>query len=272
MLHQRALSVYVLMITACLLGSWTKNTASKMQTLASQMPSQPSTLLQKKEDNSAVAINARPNECGLQEQQGPEQSVGPFDISVKFFQPGAMLSSPGSNMHMKNYEDSQMHLEVDTKANAWGTNWGYSTDETPAGLQMWYSLTDASGKELAHDMMMEMNAIDGSHYGTNLPAKTIVEPGTYHLKMTIYPPRNYAIHQDYITGVPKKGWFAPMTADMEWILSREMLDKVDSLRREAPMTVPDNCKNYPVRMVKDDAAEKAYSQAIKLIPVPIGRH
>ncbi|MBN9643265.1 iron transporter [Corynebacterium mendelii] len=217
----------------------------------------------------AAGVNARPDECGLQEQQGPEASFGPFDVSIHYFQPGEMLPNPDADMTMASYADSQMHLEVDTKVNEFGTNWGWSVDETPADLRMFYKLEDPEGKQVAAGMMMEMNAIDGSHYGTNLVNDTITGPGEYTMTLTVYPPKNYSLHGDYITGVPAEGWFKPLTVVMPWKLTQDNLDIVKENKRENPMTVPDNCKDYPVKQFSDPTAEAAMKKAEAEAPLPM---
>ncbi|MBV7363385.1 iron transporter [Actinomycetaceae bacterium TAE3-ERU4] len=220
----------------------------------------------------AVAVNARPNECGLQEQSGPEATVGPFDMGLHFFQPTVMVGAEGSTMKMTPYEESQMHLELDTKANAYGTNWGYSVDETPASLPIVYRLTDNNNKVLSEGMMMEMAAIDGSHYGLNLPKGTITAPGDYNLTVTVYPPLNYDIHQDYITGVPAKGWFKPLTVTMPWKITQENLDIIKKNTPADPMQVPEACKQYPVKMYEDKASEEAMKKAEQTAPLPMNMH
>lgn len=215
----------------------------------------------------AVKANARPDECGLQEQAGPEATFGPFDGAVHFFQPGQMFKNPDATEHMLDYKDSQMHLEFDLKANEFATNWGYSVDETPADLQLVYKLEDSSGKVLATDHMMEMNAIDGSHYGTNLPKDTITKPGDYTLTITIYPPKNYHLHQDYVTGVPARGWFKPLTVAMPWKITQENLDVVKENTVENFMDPSDKCKDYPVKMYEDEASQKAMEEAEAATPV-----
>ena len=224
------------------------------------------------EEKGAVKVNARPDECGLQEQQGPEASFGPFDGSIHFFQPGEMAPNPNAMMKMRKYADSQMHLELDLKANEFGTNWGYAMDETPANLPIMYQLSDASGKAVAKGMMTPMNAIDGSHYGTNLPKDTIKEPGKYMMKITIYPPKNYDMHKDYITGVPADGWFKPLTADMPWEITQKNLDIVKENTVADPMAVPEKCKEYPVKLFKDETAEKALKAAEDAKPLPMMDH
>lgn len=215
----------------------------------------------------SASLNSRPTECGLQEIQGPEGTLGPIDLSIKFFQPGEMMPSPGGKT-MLPYADSQMHLEVDTKANAFGSNWGYSVDETPAALTMAYRLTDQANATVAQGAFMEMNAIDGSHYGTNLAKNTITKPGDYTLKVTVFPPADYNLHTDYITGVPEKAWFKPLTIDLPWSITQEQLDRVAELTREQPNTVPDNCTAYPVKTFEDDAAQKAMDAAEAMAPLP----
>lgn len=221
-------------------------------------------------EKGAVAANQRPDECGNQEQAGPEFSVGPFDMALHFFQPGVMVVPEGSTMKSSSYADSQMHLELDTKANMYATNWGYSVDETPADLHIMYSLKDKSGKEINKGMMMEMNAIDGSHYGINLPNNTITAPGDYDLTVTVYPPANYAIHQDYVTGVPAKGWFKPLTTTVTWKISKEALDIVNKSKREDPMPPTDKCTKYPMKMYEDKAAQETMEKAEKATPIPMG--
>lgn len=221
------------------------------------------------EEEGALKVNARPDECSNQELQGPEESLGPFDISVKFFQPGEMIPSPNSTMWMEKYADSQMHLEVDTKANAFGTNWGYSVDETPANIQMMYVLMDSTKKVLSQGMMMEMNASDGAHYGTNLKTNTIKSAGDYTLKITVYPPVDYNLHSDYLTGVPATDWFKPLTAEMNWKITQDQLDTVNKAKVSDPNAVPENCQKYPVKMYEDKAAQKAMEKAESLTPIPL---
>ena len=221
------------------------------------------------DEEGALKVNARPDECNNQELQGPEESLGPFDISVKFFQPGEMIPSPNSTMWMEKYADSQMHLEVDTKANAFGTNWGYSVDETPANLHMMYVLMDDSKKVISQGMMMEMNASDGAHYGTNLKNDTIKKAGDYTLKITVYPPVAYDLHSDYLTGVPATDWFKPLTAEMDWKITQDQLDTVNKAKVSDPKAVPDKCKKYPVKMYEDKTAQKAMEKAESVAPVPM---
>lgn len=219
--------------------------------------------------SGAVKANIRPNECGLQEQAGPAASFGPFDGSIHFFQPGEMAPNPNTSMEMLSYADSQMHLELDLKANEYGTNWGYAVDETPAGLPIMYQLSNAAGKVVASGMMTAMNAIDGSHYGTNLPKGSITEPGKYMMKITVYPPKDYDLHKDYITGVPADGWFAPLSAEMPWEITQENLDIVKQNTVADPMAVPERCKAYPVKKFEDPAAEQAMKAALTLKPLPM---
>ncbi|MFW0121932.1 iron transporter [Rothia sp. CCM 9419] len=221
------------------------------------------------EAEGAVAANKRPDECGLQEQAGPEADFGPFIGAIHFFQPGQMFDNPKSTMKMLDYKDSQMHLEFDLKATEFATNWGYSVDETPADLHLMYKLDNSEGKTVASGMMMEMNAIDGSHYGTNLPKDSITEPGDYTLTVTIYPPNNYDLHQDYITGVPARGWFKPLTAVMPWKITQENLDIVKENTVENFMEPSEACKDYPVKMFEDPAAQKAMEKAESETAVPM---
>ena len=223
--------------------------------------------------DTAAGVNARPEECALAEQAGPTADFGPFTGEIHYFQPGQMGESAyPDQMKMLDYADSQMHFELDTKATAFGTNWGYSVDETPANLQMSYKLADKEGNTLAEGMFMEMNAIDGSHYGTNIPKDTIKEPGDYTLTVTIYPPRDYALHADYITGVPAKEWFKPLTAKMDWTLTQENLDIVKKNTVDNPMEPSDKCKDYPVKMYEDADAKKAMTEAEDIEPLPLPNH
>ncbi|MDO5730146.1 iron transporter [Corynebacterium sphenisci] len=218
----------------------------------------------------AVAVNARPDECGLQEQEGPTASFGLFDAAVMYFQPGQMAENPNSEMKMLDYADSQMHIELDLKANAYATNWGYSVDETPANLTILYRLADAEGKEIDKGMMMPMNAIDGSHYGTNLAKDTVTEPGDYKLKITILPPKNYDIHSDYITGVPADEWFGPLSAEMDWTIEQENLDAIAANTVENPMEPSDECAEYPKTMFEDDTARENMEAAEAVEPLRMG--
>lgn len=215
----------------------------------------------------APEVNARPDECGLQEQEGPTTSFGIFDAAVMYFQPGQMAENPNSTMKMLDYKDSQMHIELDLKANAYATNWGYSVDETPANLTIKYLLTDKDGQTKSEGMMMPMNAIDGSHYGTNLAKDTITEPGDYKLKITIFPPSNYDIHSDYITGVPADAWFKPLTQEMDWKIEQENLDAVKENTVDNPMEPGDNCKKYPKKMYENKDAAKTLEEAEKNEPL-----
>ncbi|WKD59615.1 iron transporter [Corynebacterium caspium] len=220
----------------------------------------------------APAANARPDECGLQEQAGPEATFGPFDGGVHFFQPGQMYTNPDSTMKMLDYAESQMHLEFDLKANAFATNWGYSVDETPAALTLLYQLANSEGKIISEGHMMEMNAIDGSHYGTNLAKDTITEPGDYTLTVTIYPPTNYDLHQDYITGPPARGWFKPLTVAMPWKITQENLDIVAANTVENPMEPSAECAAYPVKFYEDPTAQKAMDKAAATTAIPMHMH
>lgn len=222
------------------------------------------------EDEGAVALNKRPDKFANHEQDGPETSVGPFDLALHFFQPGHMADNQDATMKMVDYKDAQMHLELDTKANKFGTNWGYSVDETPADLRMVYSLADASGKVLSQGMMMEMNAIDGSHYGTNLKNDTIPGPGDYKLTITVYPPQNYALHNDYKTGVIAKSWFKPLTTTMDWKITQEQFDMVKKDKIADPLAVPEGAPE--VKMYKDKAAEAAMAKAEAAKPLPLPEH
>lgn len=221
------------------------------------------------EEKGAVAANKRPDECGLQEQAGPAGDFGPFTGEIHYFQPGEMMANPANTMQMRKYADSQMHLELDFKANEYATNWGYSVDETPANLPIVYKLTDKDGKELSHGAMTAMNAIDGSHYGTNLPKDTIKEPGAYKMTITVYPPKNYDFHNDYITGVPAREVWKPLTVTMDWNITKENLEAVKANTVADPMAVPDKCKQYPVKMFEDAAAKKAMEAAESAQPLPM---
>ncbi|MDO5747168.1 MAG: iron transporter [Actinomycetaceae bacterium] len=213
----------------------------------------------------AVKVNnpeGKPDACGLQEQEGPQDyQFGPFVGNIMFFQPGQMSDNPNSDMKMADYKDSQMHLELDLKANAYATNYGYSVDETPANLHIMYLLTKEDGSEVDSGMMMPMNAIDGSHYGTNLKKDTITEPGKYKMKITIFPPKNYDLHSDYITGVPVSEWFKPLTVEKDWEISQENLDKVKANTVEDFMNPPAECKDFPKTKFEDPEAEKALKDA-----------
>lgn len=221
------------------------------------------------EEVGAVKANHRPEECGLQEQAGPEGAFGPFEGAIHYFQPGEMMANPNNKMKMRKYADSQMHLELDFKANEYATNWGYSVDETPANLPIVYKLTDKDDHVLSTGMFTEMNAIDGSHYGTNLPKDTIKEPGDYKMTITVYPPHDYDFHNDYITGVPAREVWKPLTVTMPWEISKENLDAVAENTVSDPMSVPDKCKDYPVNMYKDATAEKAMKDAEAAEPLPM---
>lgn len=223
----------------------------------------------KSEEEGAVKVNSRPEECGLQEQEGPSAKFGPFDGSIAYFQPGEMAPNPNSDMKMLDYKQSQMHLELDLKANAFGTNWGYSKDETPANLHIMYQLSNSNGKVLSAGMFMPMNAIDGSHYGTNLPKDTITEPGTYKMKLTLYPPHNYDMHADYITGVPAEKWFGPLSAVMDWKLTKKNLDIIKKNTVEDFMNPSEKCKKYPKKMFKNAEDEKAMKEAEAIKPLPM---
>lgn len=211
-------------------------------------------------EDDVVSINnpkGKPEYCGLQEQEGPQGlEFGPFTGNIMFFQPGAMFENPESDMKMNSYEDSQMHLELDLKANEFGSNFGYSVDETPANLHIMYEISDSDGKVIMKDMMMPMNAIDGSHYGTNLKNDTIKNPGKYKIKITIYPPKNYDLHKDYITGVPHPEWFKPLTVEADWEISQEQLDIVKANKVKDYMAVPDKCKDFPKKMFENDKTKK----------------
>jgi uncharacterized protein involved in high-affinity Fe2+ transport len=223
----------------------------------------------------AVEANKRPNECGLQEQAGPEFSFGPYDAAIAYFQPGQMGEPvEGSSMKMLDYGESQMHLELDLKANEYGTNWGYSADETPAGLDVSYEITDDKNAHVDSGMMMEMNAIDGSHYGTNLAKDTIKGPGKYKVTITIRPPKNYDLHSDYITGVPISEWYKPLTASSEWELTKKNLDIVakNTLDPEAAMKPSAKCEKYPKKVFKDEASEKAMKAAEEAKPLESHAH
>ncbi|MBV7295873.1 iron transporter [Corynebacterium sp. TAE3-ERU12] len=213
------------------------------------------------EASDAVEVNARPDECGLQEQEGPTASFGLFDAAVMFFQPGQMAPNPNSTMEMLDYDESQMHIELDLKANAYATNWGYSVDETPANLKIAYKIETKDGDEVDTGMMMPMNAIDGSHYGTNLAKDTIKKPGDYKLTVTIFPPSDYDIHSDYITGVPATEWFGPLTRTMDWKITQENLDAIEKATVKDPMTPPEECKDYQKKMFEDKTAEKNLQEA-----------
>ncbi|KAB1659889.1 hypothetical protein F8O07_09875 [Pseudoclavibacter sp. CFCC 13796] len=184
-------------------------------------------------DSSAEDARLAPSVCGTPEDDGQNHEIpvgdadeGPFHMEANYFQPGDMAFDGGM---MPAYADSIAHIELDVKVNEEGTKYGWSVDETPADLNIDYTVTDKSGKEIVKGMFMEMNAADGSHYGTNIPKSaeaaglvgSLENPGEYTVTFHIAPPKNYGLHQDKRTGVEATEWFAPFDVSMDWLYTAE---------------------------------------------------
>ncbi|MBV7433370.1 iron transporter [Dermabacteraceae bacterium TAE3-ERU5] len=174
--------------------------------------------------------------CGTKDDDGGAHEIpvgeaeeGPFKMEVNYFQPAYML--PGTADMMPSYKESLCHLEMDIKANKEGVKYGWTLDETPAGLNITYKVLDESGKEIISGLFMEMNAGDGSHYGTNVPLTaqenglvgTLQKPGKFTLVFNIAPPKGYGLHGDARTKVEVDGWFKPFDVKMEWLYTGEQL-------------------------------------------------
>ena len=178
--------------------------------------------------------------CGTPEDDNENHEIpigsatgGPFDFDTAYFQP-AYMNNNGKSMPA--YEDSIAHIEADVKTNEKGEDYGWSTDETPADLRIEYKLTDKDGKEVASGKFMEMNAGDGSHYGTNIPKTaeskgmvgTLDNPTPLTLTLTVNPPENYPLHIDRRTGVKEHEWFKPVTVTMEMLYTGEQLKCIEA--------------------------------------------
>ncbi|MCK7643011.1 iron transporter [Corynebacterium sp. CCM 8835] len=173
--------------------------------------------------------------CGTPEDDGENHEIpigsttaGPFDIDAAYFQPAYMNNNGES---MPSYKDSIAHIEADVKTNEKGEDYGWSVGETPADLRISYKITDADGKEIVSGKFMEMNAVDGSHYGTNIPrtaeAKGLVgtldDPAHLTLTLKVEAPEHYPLHIDRRTGVKEHEWFKPITVKMEMLYTGEQL-------------------------------------------------
>lgn len=187
------------------------------------------------DSSDATAEDARlaASVCGTPEDDGQNHEIpvgdadeGPFHMEANYFQPGDMAFDGGM---MPAYADSIAHIELDVKVTEAGTKYGWSVDETPADLNIDYTVTDKSGKKIVSGMFMEMNAGDGSHYGTNIPKTaedaglvgSLENPGEYTVTFHIAPPKSYGLHQDKRTGVEATEWFAPFDVSMDWLYTAE---------------------------------------------------
>lgn len=171
--------------------------------------------------------------CGTSEDDGKNHEIpvgeaeqGPFHMEANYFQPGDMAFDGGM---MPAYADSIAHIELDVKANKEGTKYGWAVDETPADLNISYEVKDKSGRSIVKGMFMEMNAADGSHYGTNIPKSaeaaglvgSLEKPGEYTVTFHIAPPTKYGLHQDKRTRVEATSWFEPFDVTMDWLYTAE---------------------------------------------------
>ena len=177
--------------------------------------------------------------CGTSDDDGENHEIpigsateGPFDFDTAYFQP-AYMHNDGKSMPA--YAESVAHLEADIKTNERGEDYGWSVGETPADLRISYRITDAEGTEVASGKFMEMNAGDGSHYGTNVPktaeAKgltgTLDDPTPLTLTLKVEAPESYPLHIDRRTGVKEREWFKPITVDMEMLYTGEQLKCIE---------------------------------------------
>lgn len=185
-------------------------------------------------DSSSVADpRLAASVCGTADDDGQNHEIPigdadhePFHMEANYFQPGDMIGDDGM---MPAYKDSIAHIELDVKATEAGTDYGWAVDETPADLNITYTVADSSGKEIVSGEFMEMNAGDGSHYGTNIPKTaeanglvgSLDNPGEYTVTFHVAPPTMYGLHQDARTGVTATEWFQPFDVQMDWLYTAE---------------------------------------------------
>jgi periplasmic iron binding protein len=140
---------------------------------------------------------------------GKPQIVAGMEIAAVYLQPVPM-DPPGM---MRSVADSDIHLEVDVRAQSDNAN-GFADGSWIPYLAIRYELAKQGGSQHVSGDLMAMVANDGPHYGDNLK---LLGPGKYTLTLTVAPPgaaSHFGRHTDKETGVAP--WFKPITLSYDF--------------------------------------------------------
>lgn len=226
-------AVSVIGLAGCANAKETPSAASTSESSESTMEASATQSAEMSATGSAEDPRLAASVCGTSKDDGSNHEIpigdadqGPFHMEANYFQPGYMMMD---GMMMPAYKDSIAHIELDVKANQEGTNYGWSVDETPADLNISYTITDEAGKTVAEGKFMEMNAGDGSHYGTNIPQSaeaaglvgSLDKPGKFNVIFHVAPPTHYGLHIDKRTGVKAREWFKEFDVKMPFLYTAE---------------------------------------------------
>ena len=140
---------------------------------------------------------------------GNPQIKSGMELAAVYLQPVPM--EPAGMM--RSVADSDIHLEVDVRAQSDNTH-GFADGSWIPYLDIQYTLAKQGGAQPLSGALMAMVANDGPHYGDNVK---LLGPGKYTLTLNVGPPAassHFGRHTDKETGVAP--WFKPFNLSYDF--------------------------------------------------------